>query len=61
MPSGSYTTPSESENVTGLAPKSSSFSTVYCETLPLPETRQILPSSVSLRDFSISLAKYTQP
>ena len=28
--------------MTGLAPKSSSFSTVYCETLPLPETRQSL-------------------
>ena len=47
--------------MTGLAPRSSSFSTVYCETLPLPETRQTLPSSVSLRVFSISSAKYTQP
>ena len=28
--------------MTGFAPRSSSFSTVYCETLPLPETRQSL-------------------
>ena len=41
--------------MTGLAPRSSSFSTVYCETLPLPETRQSLPSNVSFRVFSISL------
>ena len=50
-------TPLESDTVTGLAPKSSSFSMVYCETLPLPETRQTLPSSVSFLLFSISLAK----
>src|SRR3984885_3572017 len=54
-------TPFESETVTGLAPRSSSFSTVYCETLPLPETRQSLPSSESFLLFSISAAKYTQP
>ena len=30
--------------MTGFAPSWSSFSTVYCETLPLPDTRQILPS-----------------
>src|SRR5207253_7843251 len=34
---------------------------VYCETLPLPDTRQTLPWSVSFLLFSISLAKYTQP
>ena len=39
-------TPLESETVTGLAPRSSSFSTVYCETLPLPETRQSLPRRI---------------
>src|SRR6202165_5831043 len=54
-------TPFESDTLTGFAPKSSSFSIVYCETLPLPETRQSLPSSVSFLLFSISLAKYTQP
>src|SRR5208282_2607490 len=48
--------PSESDSVTGFAPRSSSFPTVYCETLPLPETRQILPFNVSLRVFSISSA-----
>ena len=31
--------------MTGLAPRSRSFSTVYWATLPLPETRQVLPSS----------------
>ena len=45
----------------GFAPRSSSFSTVYWETLPLPETRQSFPSSDSFRVFSISAAKYTQP
>ena len=33
--------------MTGFAPSWSSFSIVYCETLPLPETRHSLPSSES--------------
>ena len=37
--------------------RSSSFSAVYWATLPLPETRQTLPSRVSSRVFSISWAK----
>src|ERR1700745_3043826 len=54
-------TPFESDTVLGLEPRSSIFSIVYCETLPLPETRQSFPSSESLRLFNISAAKYTQP
>ena len=45
----------------GFAPKSSSFSTVYCATLPEPDTRHTLPSSVSPRVWSICSAKYTAP
>ena len=34
--------------MTGFAPNEISFSTVYCATLPLPETRQILPFKIFL-------------
>src|SRR5208282_6544997 len=61
IPSGSTITPFESDSAMGLAPKSSSFSTVYWETLPLPDTRHSFPSRESLRDLSISAAKYTHP
>ena len=43
--------------MTAFAPSSISFSIVYCATLPLPETRQTFPSSVSLRVASISAVK----
>ena len=61
IPAGSWITPPESDRVIGLAPKSSSFSTAYWATLPLPETRLTLPSRVSCRVCSISSAKYTAP
>ncbi len=54
---GAMVAPLESERVTGRAPSSSSFSTVYWATLPLPDTRQALPCSVWLRVASISWAK----
>ena len=57
MPSLSWMNPPESLRVTGLAPRSSSFSTVYCATLPEPETRQVLSWRLSSRVFNISWAK----
>jgi hypothetical protein len=61
IPAGSRTNPSESESVTTFAPMSISFSTVYCATLPLPETRQVFASRLSSRVSNISCAKYTAP
>jgi hypothetical protein len=60
IPSLSYSTPPESDSVIGFAPKSSSFSTVYWATLPEPDTRHTLPSSVSPRVWSICSAKYNR-
>ena len=53
--------PDESESVTAVAPRSLSFSIVYCATLPDPDMRHVLPSSASSRVSSICWAKYTAP
>ena len=57
IPSGSWTNPPESDSVTGRAPTSISFSAVNWATFPLPETRHVLPSRLSLRVANISCAK----
>ena len=54
MPSSSTIVPAESDSVTGFAPKSISFSTVYWATLPEPETVATLPRTLSPRVASIS-------
>src|SRR5690606_31260478 len=61
MPFLSYTYPLESEQATTFPPNSCTFSMVYMETFPEPETTHVFPSMVSLRTFNISLTKNTEP
>ena len=49
MPAGSTIVPSESDRVMDLQPSSFSFSTVYWATFPEPETRAVLPRTLSPR------------
>ena len=49
--------PSESDNVTTLAPNCVAFSVAYCATFPEPETATIFPLKESFFVANISLAK----
>ena len=49
--------PSESENVTTLAPNCVAFSVAYCATFPEPETATIFPVKESFFVANISFAK----
>ena len=55
------TVPPESEQVTTLPPSSSTFSIVYCDTLPDPDTDTRMPSNDNPLRASISWTKYTTP
>ena len=60
-PSGSWMKPPESDSVTGLAPRCSSFSAAWVATLPEPDTTAVMPSTLVPAAFIMFCRKYTAP